>query len=146
LACRSHRSTFPTEALRIDTSKLRVHADHSPVLIHRISAYATVLVAQLAQSAVCARFHTAQQRLCRWLVTAADRAEVSHLPWSHEWIAEMVGGPRSAVSQAASTLRRLGLVDYGRRGIVIRDVTGLRARACECLGIVEDAIQQFSVT
>jgi CRP-like cAMP-binding protein len=135
---------LPSEALRIPAAAFRRHALGAPPLVERVAAYGSVVITQLAQSAICGRFHTSSQRLCRWLVTAAARAEVSRLPWSHEWIAEMVGGPRSAVSQAAAALRDEGLVEYSRRGVVIRDLRGLRKKACECLGIVEGAIAAFA--
>ena len=135
---------LPTEALRIRADTFRRHVHESPLLFERVAAYSSVVVTQLAQSALCARFHTARQRLCRWLATAASRADTSRVPWSHEWIAEIVGGPRSAVSQAAASLRDQGLIEYGRQGVMISDLRGLRRESCECLHIVERAIREFS--
>ena len=135
---------LPTQALRISAAAFRRQVQASPVLVERVAAYSSVVVAQIAQSALCGRFHTARQRLSRWLATAASRADASRIPWSHDWIAEMVGGPRSAVSQAAASLRDQGLIEYGRQGVVIRDLRGLRRESCECLHIVERAIHEFS--
>ena len=135
---------LPTEALRISAATFRRQVHGSPVLIERMAAYSGVVVTQLAQSALCARFHTARQRLCRLLATAAGRADASRIPWSHEWIAEMVGGPRSAVSQAAASLRDQGVIGYGRPGVVISDLRGLRRESCECLHVTERAIQEFA--
>lgn len=135
---------LPTDALRIRADRFRRHVHESPVLLERVAAYSSVVVIQLVQSALCARFHTSRQRLCRWLATAAGRADATRLPWSHEWIAEMVGGPRSAVSQAAASLRDQGFIEYGRKGVAIRDLRRLRAESCECLHITERAIQEFA--
>jgi CRP-like cAMP-binding protein len=141
----SHRiiAQLPTTALRIPAAAFRQHVHETPVLVERVAAYTTVVITQFVQAAICARFHTSTQRLCRWLVTATSRAGVVHLPWSHEWIAEMVGGPRSAVSHAAAALRDAGLIEYKRNGVVVRNVRGLRRQSCECLGIVERTIEQF---
>ena len=87
---------------------------------------------QLAQSAVCNRFHTAEQRLARWLLLTAERAETQQLELTHEYIAQMVGAPRSAVSAAASALRKDRAIDYRRGVVTIRNEKRLRKAACEC--------------
>jgi hypothetical protein len=67
----------------------------------------------------------------------ADRAETSELPLTHEFISSMVGGPRSAVTEAAAELREAGAIDYRRGRIVIRDSAKLRELSCECYGILQ---------
>ena len=130
-------------ALRTSMAEMVRLLDAEPTLIHSICSYASVVIAQLGQSAVCARYHTSRQRLARWLVTAADRAGVSTIPWSHEWITEMVGGTRSAVSTAASELRAEGAIAYTRRTVSIVDRTRLRDAACECAKVVDAAVREF---
>ena len=101
-------------------------------LHERLLDYAHQMIAQVAQSAVCNRFHNARQRLARWLLMTADRAETNELPLTHEFISCMVGGPRSAVTEAASDLRQSGSIDYRRGLITICSHESLRAQACEC--------------
>ena len=108
--------------------------------------YSQRVMHQLAQSAVCNRFHTSVQRLARWLLLTAERAETTRFELTHELLAQMVGAPRSAVSQAASTLRdqghhRLpprrphhpqhGAPAQGRLRVLRRRVAGGR---CSCRG------------
>ena len=90
------------------------------------------MIAQIGQSAICNRFHTARQRLARWLAMTVDRAPDRDLPLTHEFIAHMVGGPRSAVTEAAAALRRAGAIDYRRGLVTIRSQAKLRQQACEC--------------
>ena len=135
---------IPGEAWRLPVTDLRRLATSHPPLLHLLNCYASVVLVQLAQAAVCARFHTARQRLARWLLTAADRAGVANLPWSHEWVAEMVGGPRSAVSSAAAALRAESIIAYRRGGISIDDHARLEAAACECVHVVRDAVERFN--
>ena len=52
------------------------------------------------------------------------------------WWAQMVGAPRSAVSQAASTLRDKGIIDYRRGVLTIRNQARLHKIACECFEVV----------
>ena len=94
--------------------------------------YSQRLMHQLAQSALCNRFHTGVQRLSRWLLVTADRAETSRFELTHEFVARMVGAPRSVVSEAAAALRSKGIIDYRRGVLTIRQPKRLQRMACEC--------------
>jgi CRP-like cAMP-binding protein len=98
----------------------------------RLLTYSQDVIAQVGQSAICNRFHNGRQRLARWLLMTADRAGSRELPLTHEFMSSMVGGPRSAVTEAAAALREAGAIDYRRGLLVIRSVSRLRAEACEC--------------
>jgi CRP-like cAMP-binding protein len=105
-------------------------------LHRRLLTYTNQLIAQVVQSAVCNRFHNAKQRLARWLLMTADRADSRDLPLTHEFISYMVGGPRSAVTEAASELRESGAIDYRRGLITIRSDSKLREQSCECYEVL----------
>jgi CRP-like cAMP-binding protein len=98
----------------------------------RLLQYSHSVISQIGQSAICNRFHNARQRLARWLLMTADRADSRELPLTHEFIADMVGGPRSAVTEAAAALRVAGAIDYRRGLLTIRSLPKLRQQACEC--------------
>jgi CRP-like cAMP-binding protein len=123
-------------AYRTPTAVLREHILSCSDLHELLMAYSQTLLHQLAQSALCNRFHTASQRLARWLLLTANRAEASEFVFTHELLAQMVGAPRSAVSQAAARLRQLGVIHYHRGKLKIRDERRLRAAACECFDTI----------
>jgi hypothetical protein len=50
----------------------------------------------------------------------------------------MVGGPRSAVTEAAAELREAGAIDYRRGSITIRSVAKLREQSCECYDVLAE--------
>ena len=126
----------PGRALRIPTDVVsRMIGDCGP-FHQRLLDYTHQVIAQVAQSAVCNRFHNAKQRLARWLLMTADRAGTSELPLTHEFIAYMVGGPRSAVTEAAAELRESGAIDYRRGVILVRDGAKLREQSCECYSLL----------
>jgi CRP-like cAMP-binding protein len=129
----------PGRALRVPTSLVTEAANQCGALHLRLMDYTHQMIAQIAQSAVCNRFHNARQRLARWLLMTADRAGSRELPLTHEFISYMVGGPRSAVTEAAAELRESGAIDYRRGLIIIRDAVRLREQACECYGMLADA-------
>lgn len=131
-------------AAEIGVDALVERLPRCPALHGRILAFQHQVLAQVGQSAVCNRFHTARQRLARWLLTTADKTGVRDLPLTHEFIAHMVGGPRSAVTEAASALRASGAIDY-RRGIIrICNLARLRQQACECYTAVIDATRDLT--
>jgi CRP-like cAMP-binding protein len=100
--------------------------------------YSQLMMHQLAQSALCNRFHTSVQRLARWLLLTAEKADTNRFELTHEFVAQMVGAPRSAVSESASALRKKGVIDYRRGVLTIRNPRRLRTFACECF----DAVSQ----
>lgn len=108
-------------------------------LNERLLMYSHTVIAQVGQSAICNRFHTARQRLARWLLMVSDRVDSHELSLTHEFIAHMVGGPRSAVTEAASSLRTSGAIDYRRGRITIHDLAKLRELACECYEAVRQS-------
>jgi hypothetical protein len=50
----------------------------------------------------------------------------------------MLGGPRSAVTEAASALRDSGAIAYRRGMLTVRDLLRRREEACECYQAVSD--------
>ena len=124
--------------LRIGTDVVTNQIHQCRDLHERFLMYSHAVIAQVGQSAICNRFHTAKQRLARWLLMTADRVDSRELPLTHEFIAYMVGGPRSAVTEAAAALRASGAIDYQRGRLTIRSVQRLRQQSCECYEAVRD--------
>jgi CRP-like cAMP-binding protein len=125
-------------AWKLATEVLIRNRHQCPELNERLLAYSNEVIAQISQSAICNRFHTARQRLARWLLMTADRVKSHELPLTHEFIAHMVGGPRSAVTEAAAALRETGAIDYRRGRLTIRSVPALLQQSCECYQAVRD--------
>jgi Mn-dependent DtxR family transcriptional regulator len=87
---------------------------------------------ETAQTAVCNRYHTVDQQLCRWLLLSLDRLPSNHLSVTHDLIATGLGVRREGVTEAAGNLQREGLIHYNRGHITVVDRAGLEARVCEC--------------
>lgn len=134
----------PGRAMRIPTDVVANMNNDCGHLHERLLEYTHSMIAQVAQSAVCNRFHNAKQRLARWLLMTADRADAKALPLTHEFISYMVGGPRSAVTEAAAELREAGAIDYRRGSITIRSVPKLRELSCECYDVLAECSRSGS--
>lgn len=128
-------------AYRAPTRILRDHILSCTDLHALLMTYSQVVMHELALSAVCSRFHTSVQRLARWLLLTSERAEADTLELTHEYLAHMVGAPRSAVTKAAATLRSQHVIDYRRGMLTIRDRKRLNAYSCECASLSVDVSQ-----
>jgi CRP-like cAMP-binding protein len=132
----------PGNALRLDGTRLREHIDRSADFRQRWFEYLHMLITQMAQTAVCNRYHGSARRLARWLLTVADRADAEAFPLTHEFAATMVGGNRPRVSVAMRSLREQHLVEHRRGQLKILDREGLTKAACECYLRVATATQK----
>lgn len=130
-------------ALRVGREDLRREFNRGGKLQELLLRYTHMLLTQVAQSAACNRFHTAEERLCRWLLVSRDRLRTDTFPLTQESISHMLGVPRTSVSMIASALRRSGLIDYGRGRIEIVDRDSLEAASCECYRVVRDELTHF---
>ena len=105
--------------------------------------YSAKLVTQIHQSVVCAALHSAEARLCRWLLAMQDRTGTDTLHFTHEFLAEILAANRTTVTIAARSLQRAGLIQYQRGKIIISDRMGIEEAACECYTVLS---QQFHET
>lgn len=106
------------------------HIGHG--LAGEMRRFTQALLAQVAQTAVCNRFHSIEQQLSRRLLMGLDRSSNSSLVMTHESAAMLLGVRREGVSVAAKNLQRAGLIKYRRGHIDILDRDQLELCACEC--------------
>lgn len=125
-------------AFAVPTVTLEEAKADSPALRELFARYADALLAQMMQSIACNALHSVEERCCRWLLAAHDRAGKQVLQLTQESLAEMLGVQRTTVTAVLQSLESKGVV-RGRRGSVeIADREALERMACECYRAVED--------
>jgi CRP-like cAMP-binding protein len=100
------------------------------------------LVKQISQSAICNRFHTVEQRLCRWLLLTQDHTKSPHYNLTQIFLSYMLGAGRQRVNVAVGSLQEKGLIRYARGQIAILDRRGLEATSCECYKLIRPGYEK----
>ena len=126
-----------------DPRAFKSTAMQSEKLIAVVMRHEQTLFAQAQQSTACMANHEIEARLCRWLLRARYLSGSDDLPFTQEFLAEMLGVRRTSVTTAALTLQSAGLIQYTRGKIHILDSEGLKDSACECYETVQEQYRQL---
>ena len=111
-------------------------------VVHRVLLrYTNALLLQLSQTAVCNKFHSVEERFCRWLLTAQDKATVDSIPMTHDALARVLGTRRASISGAAAAFQRSGAIRYERGTISILNRKQLEEDSCECYEAITKAYE-----
>ena len=100
--------------------------------------YTQSLLTQMSQTAVCNRYHSIDQQLCKWLLLSLDRLTTNQLHTTQEMIANRLGVRREGVTEAARKLQAAGLIEYARGRITILNRAKIEDRVCECYSVVKN--------
>lgn len=122
----------PGSARRMTISAFRQELERCVPLQHVMGRFVYVLMAQLASSSACVRFHHVNQRLGRWLLMMQDRAHADTFDVTQEFLAFMLGVRRPSITNAGGILQRSGLIEYHRGRVTVLDRKGLQAATCSC--------------
>ncbi len=132
-------------ALRMTAAQLRRELRSCRALRRTLNHYLFVLLSQQSRSIACSRFHEIKSRLARWLLMTHDRAHADHFHLTHQYLADMLGVQRSAVTIAAGALQRNKVISYTRGEIFILDRRELESASCECYqAVIEDHQRLFA--
>src|SRR3954467_11818794 len=131
------------DAMVCEPTAFRSAALQSEKLISKIMRHEQTLFAQAQQSTACMANHEVEARLCRWLLRARDLSGSDHLPFTQEFLAEMLGVRRTSVTSVAHTLQEAGTIKYTRGRIEVLNVEALRDSACACYETVKEQYSQL---
>jgi CRP-like cAMP-binding protein len=117
---------------------LRERAETSPVFRRLLHLHLRAVARQAEISVACNLVHAADARLARWLLMTEDRTGGASFSLTQDSMAVMTGVQRTTVSGIAAEMKKAGLIDYQRGAVNLLDQAGLRAKACECYGLMEE--------
>jgi CRP-like cAMP-binding protein len=128
---------YPDGALRLRTQALRDEFKRAGGLHDLLLRFTQGLLLQTSQVAACNRLHTLSERLARWILMSHDRCQCDDLPFTHEFLALMLGVRRAGVTEAAILLQAEGCINYRRGHIQILDRPALEIATCSCYAVVK---------
>lgn len=134
---------MPLVGRRIRSTLLRTVILRSPAVLDGVLRFDQAIKSQIAQTVVCNRRHSVQQRLGRWLLMASDRAIGNELPLTHEFLSAAIGAQRASVTLAAKLLRDAGAIQYRHGHVRIQDRRRLNEISCECYSVVRSHYQRL---
>jgi CRP-like cAMP-binding protein len=97
-----------------------------------IDRFCHSFVGTVIQAVACNRLHTADERCCRWLLSAHDRLGRGRFELKVRFLARAMGVKNSEVAAILASLEDQGLVQHDGQSITILDAIGLRRLACGC--------------
>ena len=128
---------------RVRAEYLRDQCSQNKVLLQAMHTFVFALLEQTTQLILCNRLHDLEARLARWLLMSSDFMETPLLHLTQEYLAEMLGVGRPAVTIAAGILQRSGLIAYSRGVVEIVKRDQLEEVACGCYGAILGAYRKL---
>jgi CRP-like cAMP-binding protein len=127
----------PDGAYCMSAADFRVILDRDSEVKTSALRYAQATLMTTSQMSACNTLHPTNERCARWLLMAHDRVNDDQLFLTQEFLSQMLGVRRGAVTLAASALQEAGFISYSRGLITVLNRCGLEAASCECYETIE---------
>lgn len=119
------------QCYRLRGQAIKNEVERASVVLMMLLRYTQAMMCQVAQTAVCNRFQSIDQLLCRRLLLSLDRLQSDALNMTQELMANLLGVRREGVTAAALRLQQAGVIRYSRGKIVVLDRAQLEERTGE---------------
>lgn len=130
-------------AYRLKGTILASEFSRAGPVLHLLLRYSQALIIQMTQIAICNRYHSVDQQICRWLLLSLDRSTNDLLYMTQQVIANMLGIRRERVVMAARNLQKDGLIHYSRGTIEVLSRLGLEKTVCERNGVIRTELDRL---
>jgi CRP-like cAMP-binding protein len=131
------------EVLRLPAQAFLSSVWPAPAVHELMTRHQHLLIMQLTQSVLCAKAHSLQQRLCRWLLALHDRTGDRKLNVTQQFLSELLNTSRPLLTATAGVLSDAGYILQNRGNITIVDARELARLACPCYRIIGEALKTF---
>jgi CRP-like cAMP-binding protein len=136
----------PLTGMRLHAHALIDELGRSRRLVELLQRHTQVVMVTMAQLILCNRIHRLDQRAARWLLQVDERVDEKPFRVTQEFLAQMIGVQRPALSLAMRQFKDAGLVDYSRGQISIGDRDGLMERSCACIKVIDTEARRLRST
>ncbi len=130
-------------ASRVRAEQLTEYMERSDIVRRLTYRYIQFLFTEILQIGVCNAVHSVEARCCRVILLMRDHIGSNEIPATHEFLAEMLGVHRPAVSLVARHLQEVGFIKQGRGVITITDGAHIEEMACECYATISRSFKRL---
>ena len=120
------------QGYRLRAQVVKAEVNRAGPMLYMLLRYTQAMIAQVAQTALCNRYHSIDQQMCRRLLAGLDRSPSDELTMTQELLASLLGVRREGVTAAALKLQHAGVIRYSRGHIAVLNRQRLEQRTCEC--------------
>jgi len=103
-----------------------------PCVRTAMMSYAKYLITRFAGTVACVSFHSAEQRISRWLLDAHDRMVGDTFQVTQASLSEILAIGRPTVNGVCSGLMNSGAILYSRGQLTVLNRDALLSHTCEC--------------
>lgn len=121
------------QCYRLRGQAIKSEVERAGVVLMMLLQYTQAMMWQVGQTAVCNRFQSIDQLLCRRLLLSLDRLQSDAINMTQELMANLLGVRREGVTAAALRLQQAGVIRYSRGKIVVLDRAQLEQRTGESM-------------
>ncbi len=129
-------------AYRMPADDLRKQFHRGGALQKYLLRFTNVFLSQVAQNAVCGRFHALDARLSRWLLMIHDRSALPEITGTPGSIARALGAHDREVAEVLARLTAARAIRQGRYSINVVGPETLELTACECYETIREVYER----
>jgi hypothetical protein len=112
-----------------------------------VEHYVQFFMAMLAQFSLCNRAHSIEKLWVDHLLLIQDRLQTDSFQITQDLLGRVMGVRRASLNHVAVALRREGIIEYDRRGLLtIRNRRQLEDRACSCYPVMKGRFDRLIQT
>ena len=130
-------------SLRIAASHFRAAAAQSQNIRDLVVRYNEMMIGHIQQTAACNALHDVGSRLSRWLLQTIDRIDSDTVPFTREFLGDMLGVSRGTVSAVAAEFEKKGIIKTRRGQIMVLDRERLKQQSCDCYELIRKHIDRL---
>ncbi|MEJ1958360.1 MAG: Crp/Fnr family transcriptional regulator [Nitrosomonadales bacterium] len=130
---------------RLKARLLLEEFNRSETLQDLLINYTKVLITQASQVVICNRYHSVNQKLCRWLLLNFDHISSHNSSMPHELLARSLGIHGDALTEPLTILQQRQIISYHCGQITTLNRSYLEDHACECYGMIKAKTDRFLI-
>lgn len=130
-------------ALKVSAADFLREFERNKLFARALNRYSHFLNVQISQSVLCNSLHVVEARLACQLLLMQDRLKIDEFPLKQEFLANILGVRREAVTRAAVNLQQREIIAYSRGKLQILDRAKLEAVCCRCYEAVSGEYQKL---